>query len=356
MGKGKKQKEWAIWLKIEMHVGTASIEGSGKGTGYVTTVLEDGRRVNTPVGIVRGKENGPVLYAQAAQHGMEINGVVAIEKMLQLLKPELLRGTFIGVPVANPLALVQRRPHYGLGPEEPYGNRPRLNMNRIWPGSPNGSEVERLAHNLWEQAVQKADYVIDLHSYERWSASCTIVSSKKKSLELAKAFGLRFISVSTNKKELELLEEPWKMISEAVEDMGASALVAELAGQWDIYPKSVKEGTRGIINVMKKLNMLDGEPISPPSYVYLGKDPCTRVSMDRDGLFLASVEPGDDVEKDQQIAKIIDMLNICEVDLRSPVRGIVYHLGPSGPNRDVQLPRMHPFLDKGSEVAVIYES
>jgi predicted deacylase len=287
---------------------------------------------------------------------MEVNGVVVIEKIIQQLKPELLAGTFIGVPVANPLALMQRRPHYGLGPEEPYGSRPYLNMNRIWPGRPNGSEVERLAHELWEQVVQRADYVIDLHSYERWSASCTIVSSKSESLELAKAFGLRFISVNTGKKKENLIEEPWKMISEAVEERGASALVAELAGQWDIYPKSVCEGIRGINNVMKKLGMLSGEPVVPyNNYILLNKDPCSKVSAERHGLFMATVEPGDDVEKDQRIASMLDLFSLEEVDVRSPVRGVVYHLGPSGPNRDVQLPQMHPLINKGSEIAIVYE-
>ncbi|MBO3803389.1 MAG: succinylglutamate desuccinylase/aspartoacylase family protein [Candidatus Brockarchaeota archaeon] len=337
-----------------MNVGTASAERGGKGTGCVKTLLQDGRVVRAPVGIVEGKDEGPVLYVQAGQHGMEINGVVAVVKTLQRLKPELLRGTFVGVPVANPLALVQRRPHYGLGPEEPYGSRPHLNMNRIWPGNPNGSEAERLAHNLWEEAVQKADYVIDLHSYERWSASCTIVGAKKESLELAKAFGLRFISAGDGGKEKRLVEEPWKMVTEAAEERGATALAAELAGQWDIYPKSVQEGVRGIENVMKKLGMLEGEQAPPTNHVYLGKDPCTRVSMERDGLLMALVEPGDEVEKDQRIASVLDPLALEEAALNSPVRGIVYHLGPSGPDRDVQLPRMHPFIDKGSEVAVIY--
>lgn len=340
---------------MRMQVGTASIENAGKSIGYVATDMADGRRVKIPVGIIRGAEKGPVLFAQGGQHGMELNGVVAIAETLQQLKPDSLTGTFIGVPMANPLALMQRRPHFGLGPEEPYGSRPQLNMNRLWPGNPNGSEAERLAHVLWDQAIIKADYVIDLHSYERWSASCTISSERNSSLDLAKAFGLRFISIGKAREEERLIVEPWKMVTDAAEERGIPAIAAEITGQWDIYRKSVNEGIRGIYNVMKKLGMLSGEPITPPDYVRLGKDPSRKAFMDRDGLFMASTDSGDEVEKDQIVAKVLDILTLDEVDVRSPVRGIVYHLGPSGPNRDVRLPEMHPLLEKGAEVAVIYE-
>lgn len=338
-----------------MRIGTASANDGEKSLGYITTVLSDGRKVNTVVNIVQGKEKGPILYVQAAQHGMELNGVVAITKTLQRLRPESLTGTFVGVPIANPLALMQRRPHFGLGPEEPYGSRPQLNMNRLWPGNKDGSEAERLAHELWEQAIEKADCVIDLHSYERWSASCTIVDAKKESLELAKAFGLRFISVEEGRKEQRLIEERWKMVTDAAEERGLPAIAAEITGQWDIYPKSVDEGVRGINNVMKKLGMLSGEPITPPDYVQLGKDPSRKAFTGRDGLFMASAEPGDEVEKDQRIASILDVLTLDDVAIGSPTRGLLYHLGPSGPNRDVQLPQMHPFMEKGAEVAVVYE-
>jgi len=338
-----------------MQVGTASIENAGKSIGYVTTDLADGRRVRIPVGIISGAVMGPVLYAQAGQHGMELNGVVAIAETLKQLKPDSLMGTFIGVPVANPLALMQRRPHFGLGPEEPYGSRPHLNMNRLWPGNPSGSEAERLAHELWNQAIVKADCVIDLHSYERWSASCTIASAKSDSLDLAKTFGLRFISVGTDGDERNPIVERRKMVTDAAEERGILAIAAEITGQWDIYRKSVNEGMRGIYNVMKKLGMLSGEPITPSDYVLLGKDPCRKVLTDCDGLFMTSSDPGDEVENEQVVAKILNVLTLDEVDVRSPVRGIVYHLGPSGPNRDVRLPEMHPLLEKGTEVVVIYE-
>jgi len=339
-----------------MLIGTASAENAGKSIGHIAIDLADGRRVKIPVGIVRGTEKGPVLYAQAGQHGMELNGVVAIAETLKQLKPDFLNGTFIGVPIANPLALVQRRPHFGLGPEEPYGNRPHLNMNRLWPGNPSGSEAQRLANGLWDQAVVKADCVVDLHSYERWSASCTISSERGDSLDLAKAFGLRFISIGTERvEESKLVVERWMMVTDAAEERGMPAIAAEIAGQWDIYRKSVNEGIRGINNVMKKIGMLSGEPITPPDYVRLGKDPSKKAFMDRDGLLMASADPGDEVVRDQVIAKVMDVLTLDEVDVRSPARGIVYHLGPSGPNRDVRLPDMHPLLEKGAEVAVIYE-
>jgi len=338
-----------------MRIGTASADSGEKGLGYITTRLSDGRKVNTVIGIVQGKDKGPILYVQAAQHGMELNGIVSIAKTFQRLRPENLTGTFVGVPIANPLALMQRRPHFGLGPEEPYGNRPQLNMNRLWPGDKDGSEAERLAHELWEQAIEKVDCVIDLHSYERWSASCSIVSAKRESLELAKAFGLRFISIGEERREQKLIEERWKMVTDAAEDRGLPAIAAEIAGQWDIYQKSVDEGIRGINNVMKKLGMLIGAPITPPDYVQLGKDPSRKAFIDRDGLFIASAEPGDEVEKDQRIANILDILSLDEVAIGSPARGIIYHLGPSGPNRDVQLTQMHPLMEKGAEVAVIYE-
>ena len=40
-------------------------------------------------------------------------------------------------------------------------------MNRVWPGDPEGSLTERMAHLIWTELVSHADEVVDLHTAGR---------------------------------------------------------------------------------------------------------------------------------------------------------------------------------------------
>lgn len=80
----------------------------------------------------------------------------------------------------------------------PLDNR---NMNRAFPGNPNGSPTEMLANYLESDLIHGFDAIIDLHSGGKASffMPCSLAQKSKnndlfkQNLNLAKSFGIRTI-------------------------------------------------------------------------------------------------------------------------------------------------------------------
>jgi predicted deacylase len=102
----------------------------------------------------------PLALITAGIHGDEGPwSAWALHKMLAEVPMDGLRGSLRVVPVANPLAM-----------EADTRNAPldMLDLNRVFPGDPNGSHTERLAAALVAHAVDGADVVIDIHGGGSW--------------------------------------------------------------------------------------------------------------------------------------------------------------------------------------------
>ena len=104
-----------------------------------------------PLIVVNGAQEGPRLWISAVIHGPEATGTEVIRRVLrEELDPKKLRGSIICTPVANPLSF--QAATYDT-PEDGY------NLNRVFPGSPNGSITQRMAHVIYEQ-VKRCDFIV----------------------------------------------------------------------------------------------------------------------------------------------------------------------------------------------------
>lgn len=73
-----------------------------KKTGFVDIAQKvDGTTVRIPYFVVCGAEEGPVFLVDACNHGGEYEGAEGIIKAANRLRPEELRGTFVGIPALN---------------------------------------------------------------------------------------------------------------------------------------------------------------------------------------------------------------------------------------------------------------
>lgn len=108
----------------------------------------------TSIIIVCGKLPGPTLCLTAGLHGDELNGIEITRQIMQNLDPDNLRGTVIGIPVVN------------IGG---YLHRTRLtenhhDLNRCFPGNPDGNCSEQVAHTIFSEIIIHCDALIDLHT------------------------------------------------------------------------------------------------------------------------------------------------------------------------------------------------
>ena len=101
-------------------------KGERKQLEIIIAKLYDYTDITIPVEVIRGKENGPVMFVSGAIHGDEINGVETIKRLLSRKKIlSSIKGTLVAVPVVNVFGF-NRNVRYL--PD-------RRDLNRTFPGS-----------------------------------------------------------------------------------------------------------------------------------------------------------------------------------------------------------------------------
>ena len=99
--------------------------------------------------------DGPTVLVMAGTHGDEYEGQVTVARLAQSLEAEDITGRVILLPMANyPAAKAGLR----TSPID------ELNLNRVYPGDPNGSPTMMIAHYIETVLMDLADYALDLHS------------------------------------------------------------------------------------------------------------------------------------------------------------------------------------------------
>jgi len=133
--------------------------GTSQRLAWSATQLFEGVPVSTPVLVVNGAVPGPTLCLTAAVHGDELNGIEMVRRVFHDIDPTKLAGALIGVPIVNVQGF--RRGSRYL-PD-------RRDLNRYFPGNPNGSAGARIAYSLFNDIIVHCDALVDLHtgSFER---------------------------------------------------------------------------------------------------------------------------------------------------------------------------------------------
>lgn len=99
--------------------------------------------------------DGPTVLLTGANHGDEYEGSVAIMHLMHALKLDELKGRLILIPALNfPAYLNGTR----TSPVD------KGNLNRLFPGDPNGTPTQMIAHYIETELMPKADYILDFHA------------------------------------------------------------------------------------------------------------------------------------------------------------------------------------------------
>ena len=260
-----------------------------------------GDMLSIPVHIVNGKKDGPVLGIDCTSHGDEAFAILVIKEVIEGLDTSELSGTVLGMPVMNPIGF---ETYHRLTTLRMTTNA--TNLNTAFPGSENGSLVERMAFQVTKHFLDKLDYLMDYHCGGLEAAiDYTLVKKPDgeygdRVMELSKAYGSRILSVS----------RPAGFngsISEVAAQKGIPAIVPMCGGASACSdPEVLKRGVRGVLNVMKVTGMLAGEPEEEQDQKILGDR--TLVRHKGGGLFLPAVDYkglGQTVPKDTLVGRVI---------------------------------------------------
>lgn len=261
--------------------------------------LSNGHDFGITVHTVQGSGDGPRVCMVAGTHGDEPLTVETLRRLLLELEQLPLRGSVVAIPCTNPYAFHALSRHTPLDGAD---------LNRQFPGDPDGSFSQQLAHAIWQE-VQTCDYLIDFHGSGNDSTVDYLYMHDDG--PLAKAFGCEIL--------YEGVSHPGSLGKVAM-DNGIPALVSELGGGQQLNTHYLEKGVRGGLNVLKHLGMLDGEPELPENQVIVTEK--VMMAPHNGGLMVSDFDAGNlcqTVPKDTVLARIYDTATLEELEvLRAP--------------------------------------
>ena len=289
-----------------MRVGQLEAQPGEHTFGYLEVARSrSGLAPDIPVHLFAGSEPGPTLLLQGAIHGAEVIGSIALLNFVRKLDPSGLRGNVIAVPVVN-------RVGFELGER---GSRvDNKDISRLFPGKPDGSVSDQIAHVYFNEVIRQADVMIDFHAgartaYERYvlfgaeADPDNLSDAEKIRRKLVVAFGLdqaAFFPPNTFGAN---------SAKGAIEDAGVVQITLEFGGGTGWFKNgedNVRDAERGMWNIMKAMRMIDGEFESdgPECTVYNASVVIWK--PDVDGLFVRKRRFGERVGTGESYASLVD--------------------------------------------------
>jgi predicted deacylase len=288
-----------------------------KKTGYLVVGETPVQTVRIPLAIVNGAKPGPTLCVSGGVHGCEYTSVEAVIRTIRDTDPAALSGRLLAVPVLNMTGFETRGPQGGISTpfQCPIDS---LNLNRVFPGNPDGTMSYQIAAAFMSKIVSRADYYIDCHGgdlNEELIPLVVVVPGDKEQNRIAKeilaaSFDCDFI-----------IEDPLPGGSHAAATaLGKPAVVVEAGGYGRLMLDAVQLIASGIVNVMRRLKMLEGSP-TPTRKQRVRK--LWSVHVKRGGICY-SIPVGTKVKKGDHVAELRNIFGELIETVQSPIDGTVF--------------------------------
>jgi hypothetical protein len=252
--------------------------------------------LDIPVVELTGAGDGPRLTVLAGVHGCEYAPMAAVRRWTMALAGRELRGSVRAVPVLNLTAFRARTPFLVPGDGK--------NLNRCFPGDPDGTVADRLAHAAFTQLIQDSDALIDVHAGDMVEALEPFAlydagPAEARALELATAYGLGYV----------IRQEPGPgravggTTSTAAAEIGIPAIIAEAGGCGLVEAAAVDAHVRGLDQALAVLGMTDGANLARAAApVRLGRFLWLRSTSE--GWWEPTVRPGEQVAEGQVLGTV----------------------------------------------------
>ncbi|MBN9245070.1 MAG: N(2)-acetyl-L-2,4-diaminobutanoate deacetylase DoeB [Mesorhizobium sp.] len=251
--------------------------------------------VMIPICVIKNG-SGPTALLTGANHGDEYEGPLALYELARTLEPQNVSGTVIVVPAMNYPAF---RAGTRTSPID------KGNMNRAFPGQPDGTVTAKIADYFQRELLPRADLVFDFHSGGRtldFVPFCAAHILPDKEQE-AKAFAaVEAFSAPWSVKMLEI--DAVGMYDTAAEEMGKVFVTTELGGGGTSRAETVRIARRGILNVLRHSGIVAGAvERQKTQWLDMPDGDCFSFA-EEDGMIETMIDLGDPVKKGSVIARI----------------------------------------------------
>ncbi|MEZ5419497.1 MAG: succinylglutamate desuccinylase/aspartoacylase family protein [Vicinamibacterales bacterium] len=281
-----------------------------------------------PVTVFHGAADGPVLALTAGVHGFEFVPILAGQRLLTRIDPARLRGTVVLVRLAHVEAFEQRAVY--VNPAD------RKNLNRVFPGRPDGTQSERVAWAITSEVIRRCDLHVELHGGDgaEWMEPFAgpyggplAASQYERARAMALAFGLRNVITYEMTTQAQV-DRNRSLNRQAVAD-GKPTVLVEIGENGRRDDSDVDALTRGLENLLRTLKMTDGAATPPRADTRWFGDSAEAVATTT-GIFTPVATRGRPVGKGDLIGTVTDYAGREIERIVSPVDGYVMY-GLAGP-------------------------
>ncbi|MHC1549109.1 N(2)-acetyl-L-2,4-diaminobutanoate deacetylase DoeB [Phyllobacterium sp. K27] len=272
--------------------------------------------VMIPIAVLRNGD-GPTALLTGGNHGDEYEGPIALFDLARTLDINAVNGTVIIVPAMN-------YPAFQAGTRT--SPIDKGNMNRSYPGKPDGTVTQKIADYFTRELLPRADVVLDFHSGGKTLdfvpfAAAHILPDKAqeaKGFEAVKAF-----SAPWSMRMLEI--DAVGMYDTTVEEMGKIFVTTELGGGGTARAETIKIAKRGTANFLRHSGILAGNiEHHETRWLDMPSGDCFSFAEDA-GLIETMIDLGDAVQEGQLIAQIypIGRTGTAPAEIRARLTGVL---------------------------------
>ena len=245
-------------------------------------------------------KNGDGLTAlvTGANHGDEYEGPLALTALAASINADELTGRVIIVPFMN-------MPAFEAGTRT--SPIDAGNMNRAFPGRPDGTVTNKIADYFQRYLLPIADVVLDFHSGGKTLdflpfAASHVLEDKEQEARCSAArdafnapFSMQMLEIDSN-----------GMYDNAAEAMGKTFVTTELAGAGTSTPETVAIARKGLRNLLIHTGIMQGEmELAPSQHLKQDDVNCFHFSP-IGGMVEYTKTLGDTVKKGDVLARIWD--------------------------------------------------
>lgn len=251
--------------------------------------------VMIPITVARNGE-GPTALLTGANHGEEYEGPVALMELAHSIAASQLTGRVIIVPAMNYPAF---RAATRTSPID------RGNMNRSFPGRPDGTVTEKIADYFQRTLLPMADTVVDIHAGGKTLDFLPYAAVHRLPDQAQEARCVAAMEAFAAPYSMMMLEiDSAGMYDSAVEDMGKVFVTTELGGGGSSSARSNAIARRGIRNVLVHSGILKGQVEASPSIMLAMPSDACFTFAEHDGLFEICADLGATVRRSDVVAKV----------------------------------------------------
>ena len=259
----------------------------------------------TPVLVVNGAADGPTLCLTAAVHGDELNGIETVRRVLHNLDTENLKGAVVGVPIVN-LQGFQRSSRYLSD---------RRDLNRFFPGDPNGSSASRIAYSFFHEIIQHCTAIVDLHTGSFYRTNLPQLRgdlTNPKVVQMTKGFGSTVVLHSDGAQGT---------LRRAAVNVGIPTVTLEAGAPMVLSETDVSHSVKGIRTLLHHLGMVGKFSLwGDPEPVYYTS---TWQRAPEGGIVFSSVTLGALVQVGDVLGTVTNPITNVRTEIRSTYNGRV---------------------------------